>query len=111
MFVFREIWRALFSRNPRFEIRLFAPLPTVYFNCGKILKDVLKGLVRYHFPLGEYLQIQIWEYLFSALACSNLNLDCHIGEDFCQVKIFPSLVQQNTSICLVGVVLLMCQYI
>ena len=29
MFVFRKIWRALFSWNPRFEIRAFALLPTV----------------------------------------------------------------------------------
>ena len=28
MFVFRKIWRALFSRNPRFEIRPFVLLPT-----------------------------------------------------------------------------------
>ena len=28
MFVFRKIWRALFSWNIRFEIRLFALLPT-----------------------------------------------------------------------------------
>ena len=30
MFVFREIWRALFSRNARFEIRPFALLPTIW---------------------------------------------------------------------------------
>ena len=29
MFVFRKIWRALFSCNTRFEIRSFALLPTV----------------------------------------------------------------------------------
>ena len=28
MFVFRKIWRALFSCNTRFEIRIFALLPT-----------------------------------------------------------------------------------
>ena len=28
MFVFRKIWRALFSLNTRFEIRPFALLPT-----------------------------------------------------------------------------------
>ena len=28
MFVFRKIWRALFSCNTRFEIHLFAFLPT-----------------------------------------------------------------------------------
>ena len=28
MFVFRKIWRALFSRNTRYEIRTFALLPT-----------------------------------------------------------------------------------
>ena len=28
MFVFRKIWRALFSWNTRFEVRLFALLPT-----------------------------------------------------------------------------------
>ena len=30
MFVFRKIWRALFSCNTRFEIRPFALLPTNY---------------------------------------------------------------------------------
>ena len=30
MFVFRKIWRALFSRNTRFEIRSFALLQTNY---------------------------------------------------------------------------------
>ena len=30
MFVFREIWRALFSRNTCFEIRTFALLLTKY---------------------------------------------------------------------------------
>ena len=29
MFVFRKIWRALFSWNNRFKIRLFALLPTI----------------------------------------------------------------------------------
>ena len=30
MFVFRKIWRALFSWNTHFEIRPFALLPTIY---------------------------------------------------------------------------------
>ena len=30
MFVFRKIWRALFSRNTRFEIRPFALLSTIW---------------------------------------------------------------------------------
>ena len=30
MFVFRKIWRALFSCNARFEIRPFDLLPTIY---------------------------------------------------------------------------------
>ena len=30
MFVIREIWRALFPWNTRFEIRTFALLPTIY---------------------------------------------------------------------------------
>ena len=29
MFIFRKIWRALFSCNTRFEIRPFALLPTI----------------------------------------------------------------------------------
>ena len=33
----------------------------------------------------------------------HLNSDSHIYEDFCQIKIFPSLVQKNTIICLSGV--------
>ena len=33
MFVFRKIWRALFSCNTRFEIRHFALLPTDFGLC------------------------------------------------------------------------------
>ena len=36
MFVFRKIWRALYSWNTRFEIRLFALLPTKYYPCSHI---------------------------------------------------------------------------
>ena len=36
MFVFRKIWRALFSCNTRFEIRPFAILPTIWFNVNSI---------------------------------------------------------------------------
>ena len=32
MFVFRKIWRALFSSNTRFDIRPFALLPTILIN-------------------------------------------------------------------------------
>ena len=32
MFVFRKIWRVLFSWNTRFGIRFFALLPTIYIN-------------------------------------------------------------------------------
>ena len=28
--------------------------------------------------------------------------DSHVSENFCQVKIFPSLVRNNTIICLLG---------
>ena len=34
MFVFRKIWRTLFSWNSRFEIQPFALLPTKYENSG-----------------------------------------------------------------------------
>ena len=39
MFVFRKIWRALFSCNTRFEIRPFALLPT---NCSTAIYLTLK---------------------------------------------------------------------
>ena len=32
---------------------------------------------------------------------SNLKLDPHVPEKFCQIKLFPSLVRKNGSICLV----------
>ena len=43
MFVFRKIWRALFSWNTRFEIRSFALLPTkyVYILHGNYFSDML----------------------------------------------------------------------
>ena len=40
MFVFRNIWRALFSWNTRFEICLFALLPTIFaFICSVKWKE------------------------------------------------------------------------
>ena len=33
----------------------------------------------------------------------DLKWDSHIQENFCQIEIFPSLVQKNTIICLFGV--------
>ena len=32
-----------------------------------------------------------------------LKLDSHVSENFCQIKIFLSLVRKNTIICLFGV--------
>ena len=34
---------------------------------------------------------------------NNLKSDSHVSEKFCQIKVFPSLVQKNTIICLFGV--------
>ena len=43
-FVFRKIWRALFSCYLRFEIRPFTLLPTIY--CLKVTTPVALTLVR-----------------------------------------------------------------
>ena len=51
----------------------------------------------YHFPLCGCWPVQ--------------TSDCHNAEDFCQIKLFPSIVRQNTSICLIGVLMRMGQYI
>ena len=44
MFVFRKIWRALFSRNTRFEIRPFALLPTYY---GRLIYNMVPDYINY----------------------------------------------------------------
>ena len=41
MFVFRKIWRALFYRNTRFEIRSFALLPTTYYTTTRIFNPLM----------------------------------------------------------------------
>ena len=35
--------------------------------------------------------------------CNHLKSDSHVENFFCQIKIFPSLIQKNTIICLHGV--------
>ena len=47
MFVFRKIWRPLFSSNIHFEIRPFSLLPTIYENIWPIF---LKKYVMYEMP-------------------------------------------------------------
>ena len=57
MFVFRKIWRALFSWNTRFEIRPFALLPK---NCLTKLLTIESAFVNYyhHWRLRRHLLVQ-----------------------------------------------------
>ena len=64
MFVFREIWRALFSCNTRFEIRPFALLPmicTTWVYLARLLQtlDWLTAwkLSKYGFFSGQYFPV------------------------------------------------------
>ena len=45
MFVFRKIWRALFSWNTRFEIRPFALSPTNYYSQFLKSAEVMEKLM------------------------------------------------------------------
>ena len=56
MFVFREIWRALFSWNTSFEIRPFALLPTNF------AKRNLQDLLNLEFILENLWNLS-WEIL------------------------------------------------
>ena len=44
---------------------------------------------------GSFPHLYIWEI--------SLNLDSHVPDNFCQIKIFPGLVWKYTIICLFGV--------
>ena len=48
MFVFRKIWRALFSCNTRFEIRPFALLPPILWTTFPLNIDVILCAIWYH---------------------------------------------------------------
>ena len=55
MFVFRKIWRALFSWNTRSEIRPFALLPTIY-GFLKYLSRVFFTIIVF-ITMGSYLAL------------------------------------------------------
>ena len=58
MFVFRKIWRALFSCNTRFEIHSFALLPTIC--CEDLIVFSLKLYLKTRgFRCKDYLQLSL----------------------------------------------------
>ena len=44
-----------------------------------------------------------WEHFLTVYRLITLKSDSHVSENFCQMKVFPSLVWKNTIICLFGV--------
>ena len=57
-------------------------------------------LTTYQQRLTKYHQNELSEY---RLYCISLKSNSHVSENFCQIKIFYSLVRKNTIICLFGV--------
>ena len=63
MFVFRKIWRALFSSYLRFEIRPFALSPTSCYNCVSIICQKM-FVVLVYINKSEYCQSHyLWSYV------------------------------------------------
>ena len=54
MFIFRKIWRALFSWNTRFEIRPFALLQTNYFRKTLHFRYLRRLWARLYHPWGKF---------------------------------------------------------
>ena len=65
--------------------------------------DILKKLPRNFDPNFTLLTCDIFSLHANIPHKLGLKSDSHVSENFCQIKIFPSLVRKNTIICLFGV--------
>ena len=79
---------------------------------GKFLPQVHNTFLRWNVHLAGRQKLILCEALkyrkhffgeFAIPQVLTLKSDSHVSENFCQIKIFPSLVQKNTIICLFDV--------
>ena len=76
-------------------------LRTVYSDYNSSFNELLDkdGSFTIHQRNVQSLAIEIYKYLHD-LSPAILKSDSHVPENFCQIRIFPSLVRKNTIICL-----------
>lgn len=84
--------------NPRYyEI---SRLPIVG---NKFHNTFSKKIVNVFKFLRHYTNINFQKYIYTLEYMASLKCDSNVAEDFCQIKLFPSLNSKNTNICLVRI--------